>query len=194
MRGTRERVLTCVAEAVTHDVSRRRAYQAHVLPEVDVLLRVALSLTGQLADAEDLVQDTLLRAWRSFDTFDGKYPRAWLLTILRHAHINGHRRQRPTLLRDLDVAGERQGAETVDSAEDVALANRFQATVETALAALPETFRRVVLLVDVDGLSYAEAARLLDVAEGTVMSRLHRGRTKIREQLAAAGVAPRRRM
>ncbi|MGH3264492.1 MAG: sigma-70 family RNA polymerase sigma factor, partial [Trebonia sp.] len=138
--------------------------------------------------------DTLRRAWRSFDTFDGRYPRAWLLTILRHAHVNGHRRQRPSLLRDPDGTAERRVADTVESAEDVAMINRFQESVETSLAALPESFRQVVVLVDVDGLSYAETARLLDVPEGTVMSRLHRGRAKIREQLAAAGLAPRRRM
>lgn len=190
----RERVSCRVAEAVTQGASRTRAYQAHVLPEVDVLLRVALSLTGQPADAEDLVQDTLLRAWRSFDTFDGKHPRAWLLTILRHAHVNGHRRQRPALLRDPDLAACKHVAGTSASAEDAVLANRFDGTVEAALASLPATFRHVVVLVDVDGLSYAEAAHLLDVPEGTVMSRLHRGRAKIRERLASAGLAPRRRM
>ena len=185
-----------MAEAVTkaEDASRRQTYQEHVLPEVDVLLRVALSLTGQLADAEDLVQDTLLRAWRSFDTFDGHYPRAWLLTILRHAHINGHRRGRPGLLRDPDDTADHHAVQASPSAEDTALANTFDATVDAALTALPDVFRQVVVLVDVDELSYAEAARLLDVPEGTVMSRLHRGRTKIREQLAAAGLAPRRRM
>lgn len=190
------RVSIGVAEAVstTEAASRKQVYHEQVLPEVDVLLRVALSLTGQLADAEDLVQDTLLRAWRSFDTFDGRYPRAWLLTILRNAHVNGHRRQRPSLLRDPDATAEQHTADASPSAEDSVLANRFDDIVEAALDTLPDTFRQVVVLVDVDGLSYAEAARLLDVPEGTVMSRLHRGRAKIRQQLAAAGLAPRRRM
>lgn len=189
-----QRVHTGVAEAVstTEDASRKQAYHVQVLPEVDVLLRVALSLTGQPADAEDLVQDTLLRAWRSFDTFDGRHPRAWLLTILRHAHVNGHRRQRPTLLRDPEVTGEQHITDASPSAEDTFLTNRFDDAVDAALAALPDAFRRAVILVDVDGLSYAEAARVLDVPEGTVMSRLHRGRTKIRKRLAGAGLAPRR--
>lgn len=75
----------------------------YVLPEVDTLYRAALSLTRNHADAEDLVQDTLLRAYRSIDRFDGRHPRAWLLTILRNAHINRQRRPRPELLHDPDV-------------------------------------------------------------------------------------------
>lgn len=100
-----------MSETVTaREVRRRESYQQHVLPEVDVLLRVALSLTDQPADAEDLVQDTLLRAWRSIDSFDGRYARAWLLTILRNAHINRHRRRRPVLLDDPDLTFEVRAA------------------------------------------------------------------------------------
>jgi len=69
----------------------RAIYERDVLPEVPVLLRVAMSLTTQPADAYDLVQDTLLRAWRSLDTFDGRYPRSWLLTIMRNSNHNSHR-------------------------------------------------------------------------------------------------------
>ncbi|MGH3627771.1 MAG: RNA polymerase sigma factor, partial [Sciscionella sp.] len=74
-----------------------QAFAAHVLPEIDLLYRVARSITGQQADAEDLVQDTLLRAYRAIGSFDGKHPRAWLLTILRNTERNRHRRQRPGL-------------------------------------------------------------------------------------------------
>ena len=73
-------------------------FERWVLPEVDVLLRVAQSITRNTHDAEDLVQDTMLRAYRSIDSFDGRYPRAWLLTILRNTEINRHRRRRPSLL------------------------------------------------------------------------------------------------
>jgi len=75
-----------------------------VLLELPVLLRVARTMTGQPADAEDLVQDTLLRAWRALDTFDGRHPRAWL-TVMRHTEINRHRRRRPELLDDPDLPG-----------------------------------------------------------------------------------------
>lgn len=181
--------------ATDRAVRRRAAFNQHVLPEIDVLLRVACSMTDQRADAEDLVQDTLLRAWRSIDTFDGRYPRAWLLTVLRNAEINRHRRRRPELLDDPDATLERK---LIDdraqmSAEEVVVGRTFDATVDAALSALPDSFRRVVIVVDVDGLTYAEAARVLGIPEGTVMSRLHRARQHIRHRLAAAGLAPRRR-
>lgn len=186
-----------VAETVTdRDSRRRQAYQQHVLPEVDVLLRVALSMTDQPADAEDLVQDTLLRAWRSIDSFDGRYPRAWLLTILRNAQINRHRRKRPVLLDDPDLAIERPpSVDGVDSAsaEDVVVDRTFDAAVETAVVALPVKFREALLLVDVHGLTYVAAAAVLGVPEGTVMSRLHRARARVRKSLAGSGLAPRRR-
>lgn len=177
------------------EVRRRESYQQHVLPEVDVLLRVAVSLTDQPADAEDLVQDTLLRAWRSIDSFDGRYPRAWLLTILRNAHINRHRRRRPVLLDDPDLTFEQQAATDADavSAEDIVMDRRFDSAVERAVLALPAKFREVLMLVDVQGLTYAAAADVLQVPEGTVMSRLHRARKRVRERLAASGLAPRRR-
>ena len=176
------------------DAGRRARYHEQVLPEVEVLLRVALSLTGQPADAEDLVQDTLLRAWRSLDSFDGRYPRAWLLTIMRNAHINRHRRQRPVLLDDPDSALEHRSSrdEPAASAEDVVVGPMFDAAVEAAVNDLPPKFRQVLLLVDVGGLTYAAAALALDVPEGTVMSRLHRARKRVRLSLAASGLAPRR--
>jgi len=185
-----------VAEAVTDlDARGRERYQQHVLPEVEVLLRVALSMTGQPADAEDLVQDTLLRAWRSIDSFDGRHPRAWLLTILRNAHINRHRRRRPVLLDDPDVTFEQHAATDggAASAEDVVVDGMFDVAVESAVAELPERFREALLLVDVHGLTYAAAAKVLDVPEGTVMSRLHRARKRVRDSLAGSGLAPRRR-
>lgn len=177
------------------DVDRRACYAWQVLPEIDVLLRVALSMTAQPGDAEDLVQDTLLRAWRSIGSFDGRYPRAWLLTIMRNAEINRHRRRRPRLLDDPDTELERYARDRPAgaSAEDTVVNRVFDDAVESALADLPDGFREVVVLVDVDGLTYAEAAHILGLPQGTVMSRLHRARTRIRIRLAAAGMTPRRR-
>lgn len=176
------------------DARNRELYQRCVLPEVEVLLRVARGMTGQSADAEDLVQDTLLRAWRSIGTFDGQHPRAWLLTILRNTHINRNRRQRPVLLDDPDVTFERHRGTTEDmpSAEDLVVDRTFDAAVEEAVVELPEAFREVLVLVDVQGLSYAAAAEVLGVPEGTVMSRLHRARKRVRARLAASGLVPRR--
>jgi RNA polymerase sigma-70 factor (ECF subfamily) len=162
-----------------------------VLPELDVLLRVALSGTRNPADAEDLVQDTLLRAYRVIG-FDGAHPRAWLLTIMRNAQANRYRRRRPALLRDRD-AGQRlhDEREAQPSAESIVVGEAFDATVADAVVRLPARFRHVVELVDIDGLSYQEAADALGVSIGTVMSRLHRARHRIRTRLTAAGLAPR---
>lgn len=167
------------------------AFERHVLPEVEVMLRVARSLTRNTADAEDLVQETMLRAYRAIGRFDGRHPRAWLLTILRNSNINRQRRRRPALLRDADAGDRLLESQTPHtSAEDVVVGEIFDATVLSALGHLPDRFRRVVELVDIDGLSYQEAADVLGVPIGTVMSRLHRARQRIRSRLAAAGLVP----
>jgi RNA polymerase sigma-70 factor (ECF subfamily) len=175
---------------------RQEAFARWVLPQVDVLLRVALTLTRRPADAEDLVQDTLLRAFKGIENFDGAHPRAWLLTIMRNAQINRVRRRRPELLDDQDAAFDRladegRGAETPEA---LVVGETFDAVVSDALAALPDRYLQVVTLVDIDGLSYAEAAEALGLPAGTVMSRLHRARTRMRHRLVAAGLAPRRRL
>ena len=166
-----------------------QAFERYVLPEIDVLLRVAISLTRNTADAEDLVQDTLLRAYRAVERFDGRYPRAWLLTIMRNAQVNRVRRRRPELLRDPE-AGDRilESRDPHDSAEQEALRDDFDAAVESALEELPDKFKRVLRLVDLDGLSYQEAADVLGVPIGTVMSRLHRARQRIKGRLGEAGL------
>jgi RNA polymerase sigma-70 factor (ECF subfamily) len=167
------------------------AFARYVLPEIDVLYRVALSITRNAADAEDVVQETLIRAYRSIERFDGRHPRAWLLTILRNANVNRTRRRRPSLFADADE-GRRalEAADPESSAEEEATIDLFDAAVAAALDALPTRFRQIVDLVDLDGLSYQEAADVLDVPIGTVMSRLHRARRRMREQLAAEGLAP----
>jgi len=180
--------------AAAAETARHRAFAEHVLPEVDVLLRVALTMTQQPVDAEDLVQDTLIRAFRACDRFDGAHPRAWLLTILRNTHLNRVRTRRPALLADPQTHEEDRvswpGAPAPSTPEDLVLGEVFDHTVARALDGLPEVFGSVVRLVDLDGLSYAEAARVLDVPTGTVMSRLHRGRARIRAALSQTGVAP----
>jgi RNA polymerase sigma-70 factor (ECF subfamily) len=163
-----------------------------VVPEIDVMLRVARSITGHTAEAEDLVQDSLVRAYRSIDTFDGKHARAWLLTIVRNTNINRNRRQRPTLLDDPDAPEVKGQAGTSLSTEDAYLEGTFDASVEASLAALAPDALRVIELVDLAGLSYADAAEVLGVPIGTVMSRLHRARRRIREDLRHSGLAPRR--
>jgi RNA polymerase sigma-70 factor (ECF subfamily) len=166
--------------------TRQDAFAAYVLPEVEVLLRVARSLTRHPADAEDLVQDTLLRAYRAIERFDGRHPRAWLLTILRNAHANRGRAHRPEVLSDTEAA--RASAPAEEQPEAVVMRGTFDAAVERAFVSLPDKFRRVVEVVDLGGLSYQEAAVTLGVPVGTIMSRLHRARGRIRAALEAAGI------
>jgi RNA polymerase sigma-70 factor (ECF subfamily) len=154
--------------------SRHAAFERFVVPEISRLGRAAQRLTGERTAAEDLVQETLVRAYRSLCRFDGRYPRAWLLTILRHAFLKDVQRQRPSVIVDVT-------SHDSDPADRVA----FDDALARALELLPISQRAVFLLVDVDDHSYAEAAATLGIPEGTVMSRLHRGRRKLREQLVA---------
>ncbi len=174
--------------------NKRTAFTTHVVPEIDVLLRVAHTLVPRPVDAEDLVQDTLLRAFAAIDSFDGRHARAWLLTIMRNTQINRTRRRRPQLLDDPDSGVERLADEddARSGPEAVVVGAAFDAVVAERLDALPDRLRRAVELVDVDGLSYAEAAEVLGVPIGTVMSRLHRARVRLRDRLAQDGLVPRR--
>ena len=167
------------------------AFERYVLPEIEVLLRVANSLTRNHAEAEDLVQDTLLRAYRGIGGFDGRHPRAWLLTILRNTHINRNRRRRPELLRDPGAATDRMITAASAERTDAGIDDQIDVEIIHALGSLDEPFRRAVELVDIDGLTYAEAAEVLDVPVGTVMSRLHRARSRIRDRLDEVGFDPR---
>ncbi|MGO8873589.1 MAG: RNA polymerase sigma factor [Acidimicrobiales bacterium] len=161
-------------------------FDAVVLPEIDVLYRVARSITGNADDAEDLVQETLLRAFRGLATFDGEHSRAWLLTIMRNANINSHRRQRPALLHDPDDRDDRSDSRSpvAPSAEDVVSESWVDDRIDAAVDGLPPRLRQAMQLVDIDRLTYDEAAAVLGIPSGTVMSRLHRARRRVRDRLA----------
>ena len=162
------------------------AFRTHVEPELEVLFRVALTLTRSTADAEDLVQETLIRAFRAIDRFDGRHPRAWLLTILRHTNVNLHRRRRPDLVDDWASLGDPRpafGSARHPSPEEQVTEQVLSEHLEAAVNDLDERFRTVLLLVDVDKLTYAEAAEALGVPVGTVMSRLSRARARVRTAL-----------
>jgi RNA polymerase sigma-70 factor, ECF subfamily len=172
------------------DATRHERFREQVLPELEVLARVARRLTRDAHDAEDLVQDTLVRAYRAFDRFDGRHPRAWLLTILRNRFYSESRRRRPDLLDD-EVAQRLPGRDhdgRRDGTEEQALRHGFDPIVRAALAQLSANHRAVIGLVDLDGLTYQEAADMLGVPVGTVMSRLHRARAKVRTELEANGI------
>ncbi len=183
------------AEGLPQHPGRDAAFDSYVVPEIPVMYRVALGLTGQPADAEDLVQDALMRAYRAVDRFDGRYPRAWLLTIVRNTHLNRLRKKLPVLLPEQEdgqapehVLANR--GERAPSAEDVVVSAELEAQVQVALEALPRKYREVLTLVDLQGLSYQQAAEALDVPKGTIMSRLHRARARVRTALLDDGVVP----
>jgi RNA polymerase sigma-70 factor (ECF subfamily) len=159
------------------------------------LYRIALHLTHHRADAEDLVQDTLFRAWRSFDTFrPGTNARAWLATILRHAHFDRHRRDhhREMEVADVEDVDEwylyRRVHDTDEFRETGDPAAAFFAAltsdqVTAALQALGPQFREVFVLADLERFSYPEISEILGIPEGTVMSRLSRARHRLQRAL-----------
>src|SRR3954452_9212915 len=155
------------------------------------LYSAALRMTRNRSDAEDLVQETYLRAYRSFHTFDaGSNLRAWLFRILTNTYINIYRaKQRRPLESDLgDVEDlylyKRIGnIEASRSAEETLFELFTDDEVKQALEDLPENFRLPVLLADVEGFAYKEIAEMLDIPVGTVMSRLHRGRKAMHKLL-----------
>jgi RNA polymerase sigma-70 factor (ECF subfamily) len=163
------------------------------------LYTAALRMTRNPADAEDLVQETYLKAYRAFGTFqEGTNLKAWLYKILTNTFINSYRsrKRRPeqTELDDVEELylyrrlGGLEAATAGRSAEEQVLEHFTEADVKNAVESLPEQFRMAVLLADVEGFSYKEIAEILDVPIGTVMSRLHRGRKALEKALFDFGM------
>jgi RNA polymerase sigma-70 factor, ECF subfamily len=165
-------------------------FSNEVLGYLEPLYATALRLTRNRADAEDLVQDTMVRALRFRDRFEpGTNLRAWLYTILHNTWRN---RIRDTAREATDVDSERieelasrpEGPAEVDTPERVLLRSTMDVDLKAALDELPDAFRQAVWLRDVEEFSYAEIAKMLDVPIGTVMSRISRGRRLLFEKLA----------
>jgi RNA polymerase sigma-70 factor, ECF subfamily len=183
-----------MGEPVEQVAERKRLderFEREAVPLLNELYGAALRLTRKPADAEDLLQETYLRAYRGFSSFqEGTNLRAWLYRILTNAFINIYRkRQRePQTLSEGEVEEwylyDKLGSEgAAASAEAEVLESIPDEDVQEALAALPDQFRLAVLLADVEGFSYKEIAEILDVPIGTVMSRLHRGRRALEKRL-----------
>jgi len=170
----------------------RVRFEEEALELSDQVYRVARHLANSREDAEELVQETYLRAFRSWEQFTpGTNLRAWLLRILTNLNIDrGRRQQRAPQTTSLDEKGdyylynklEEQEGRPLD--EDRVVEKLSQDSIVDALAQVPHDFRDVLVLVDIGDFSYADAAQILDVPIGTVMSRLHRGRRILKSELA----------
>jgi RNA polymerase sigma-70 factor, ECF subfamily len=167
-----------------------REFEAVALVHLDACYRSALRLTHNRAEAEDLVQETYLRAFRSFHRFDpGTNCRAWLFTILRNAFLNRLRRDGREILLD-DASPPEPPSDAPEAAglggspEEQLVQTVLHGDVDRALRALPMPFREAVILADLEGLSYKEIAEVVGCPIGTVMSRLARGRRLLRSSLA----------
>jgi RNA polymerase sigma-70 factor (ECF subfamily) len=158
-------------------------FERLVVPEIPVLYRVARSMTRSVHDAEDLVQATLVRAFEAIDRLDeDRNPRPWLVTILRNLQRSRWRRRSPLLLKEPDLVFDNVADLSGDGPE-AALDAQHSGPAMQALATLPLRLRAVVELVDLAGLRYQEAADVLGVPVGTVTSRVHRARDRMRRQL-----------
>ena len=162
-------------------------FETEAMQHIDDLYRTASRLTMSQTDAEDLVQETYMQAWKSFENYEpGTNCRAWLYKIMFHV-VHHHRRKQFRYV-SATVEADELGLEDTLRYEPPVAEYLSEEEVLAALDRLPEHYRDVVLLVDVEELSYKEAAAALDVPIGTVMSRLSRGRAVLRGELA--GVAP----
>ena len=175
-------------------MASQETFMTDVDQYLNSLYSTALRLTKKPADAQDLVQETLLKAYKAYGKFEaGTNPKAWLFRILTNSYINIYRykSRRPN---EVDIENEEQmfmyhklrGSTATDvskSVEDEFLSSITDTEIAKAIEDLPDQFREVVLLFDVEGLSYAEIAEMLKIPSGTVMSRLHRGRKALQKAL-----------
>jgi RNA polymerase sigma factor (sigma-70 family) len=164
-----------------HDMNAR--FDAMVMPYLNDAYRLARWLTGNSADAEDVVQDAFLRAFRGIGNLSDGNVRAWVLTIVRNAAYQWLRKNRPATLIYVDdlerVTPAQSGEQDVETPEDALIAKTETTRLEAAIAALPVLRRETLVLCDKQGLAYREIAEMTGVPIGTVMSRLARARGQI---------------
>ena len=175
-------------------MSEQEQFTADAMQYAPQLFSTALRMTRNRSDAEDLVQETYIKGWRSFHTFqEGTNLRAWLFRIMTNTYINKYNAQKrkgtEVELDDVEELflykrlGSIDQSQLSSSAEDQMLELFTDDEVKNALEELPEDFRIPVLLSDVDGFSYKEISEMLEIPIGTVMSRLHRGRKAMQKML-----------
>jgi len=179
-----------MAELTKDEVQKQEDFEEEIIPHLDAMYNFALRLTSDPSDAEDLVQDTIVKAFRFFSSYEkGTNAKAWLFRILKNSYINNYRKKskKPSQVDYDEVATfyETIRAERTDTSdlEDKMFRDLIDDDISQALEELPEDFRTVVLLCDIEDFTYEEIANMLDVPIGTIRSRLHRGRNLLKAQL-----------
>ena len=184
------------ARRIAEEARDRVRFEEEALDLSDQVFRVARHLVGSREEAEDLMQETYARAFRSWRSYTpGTNLRAWLLRILTNLNIDrGRRQQRTPQMTSIDERGDYYlydklaEGEGEPPDEERVIAKLSQGSIVDALAHVPHDFRDVLVLVDIGEFSYADTAQILDIPIGTVMSRLHRGRRILKQQLAELSV------
>jgi RNA polymerase sigma-70 factor (ECF subfamily) len=181
--------------AMTKDQTRHQRgwdFEAAAMPFVDALYNTAYRMTRNAEDAEDLIQETYLKAYKYYDKFtEGTNFKAWLFKIMKNTFINNYRKQQSAPpqsdFADIEESFESQVSEEVTrkvkDPEEELLEDVLDDDVQRALEELPEDYRMVVILADLEGFAYKEIADILEVPVGTVMSRLYRGRRRLEEAM-----------
>lgn len=179
-----------MAELTRQEIRKQQDFNEEIIPHLDALYNFGLRLTSDPNDAEDLVQDTIVKAYRFFSSYEkGTNAKAWLFRILKNSYINNYRKKskKPQEVDYDEVASfyETIRADRTESSdlEDKMFRELIDDDLTRALEKIPEDFRTVVLLCDVEDFTYEEIANMLDVPIGTIRSRLHRGRNLLKAQL-----------
>ncbi len=173
----------CEISAVTEE--KKKEFEKLALQYMDSLFNTALRMTGNETEAEDLVQDAYLRAFRFFDKFEkGTNFKAWLFKIIKNIYINKYRKESKTpQMMDVSDAETLGSLSETETPEQQIFDKLLDDDITKALDSLPDDFRLTLIMSDLEGFSYKEIAEILDCPIGTVMSRLHRGRRLLRKIL-----------
>ena len=179
-----------MSQLTRDEKQKQKDFDDEIIPHMDALYNFALRLTTDPNDAEDLVQDTIVKAYRFFSSYEkGTNAKAWMFRILKNSFINNYRKssKKPSQVDYDEVSSyyESVRAERTDTSdlENLMFREMMDDDLSEALTRLPEDFRTVVLLCDVEGYTYEEIANMLDVPIGTIRSRLHRGRNLLKTEL-----------
>ncbi|MFD2531301.1 sigma-70 family RNA polymerase sigma factor [Gracilimonas halophila] len=179
-----------MSQLTRDEQKKQKDFDEEIIPHMDALYNFALRLTTDPNDAEDLVQDTIVKAYRFFSSYEkGTNAKAWMFRILKNSFINNYRKSsiKPSQVDYDEVSSyyESIRAERTETSdlENLMFREMMDDDLSMALKRLPEDFRTVVLLCDVDGYTYEEIANMLDVPIGTIRSRLHRGRNLLKTEL-----------